>query len=127
MSAGREALLAAERRRRDLLVAADFGGLERLLHADLSYVHLNGLRQNQAEYLEHVARDFRMIDMRWENCRVRVHGALGLLDGTIVNSLVPSSEPDGPTRDFRAIALLVWVLEDCTWRLMAYQGTRPVT
>jgi hypothetical protein len=118
-------LLEAERQRRDLLVAGDFEGLVGLLHSDLSYVHLNGSRQDRVEYLEHVARDFRMVDVHWETCRVRVQGALALMDGTIVNSLVPSFDPNGPARHFPAVALLAWVLENGTWRLIAYQGTRP--
>jgi hypothetical protein len=122
MSNREDSVWAAERSRRDLMAAGKFSTLADMFHRDMTYTHGNGHTHDKLAYLDHISSDFSMVDIVWEDARVRCHGDMALLSGRVTSVLRPSGTDEA--RSFPAYATLVWVFVDERWQLLSYQGTR---
>lgn len=116
------AVRAAEQALYRAQVAKDFAALERLLAADLAYVHSTAVSESKAEYLKGVADrlyDYETIASR--DTRVRVHGNVALIDG-ICTMRVGRRGSAFETIDLMFV--LAWVEEGGAWRLSHRHATR---
>jgi ketosteroid isomerase-like protein len=112
-------LLALEQQRCDAINRKDWQALTAMLRDDLVHVHANGLTQDKAEYLQHVAARPRHTERR--DLVVRVHGDMAVMTGKLINT--PEGEPaaaDAPA----LTAMQVWVKDGATWKQAAFQATR---
>ena len=114
-------LRALEHERCRAISELDLTALERLLDDDLSHTHVNGMTQDRDAYLAALA------DRPRTTCagpiRVRRHGDMAILTGTLTNSFAPA---DGPSRAGELHALRVWRRDGGDWRLLAFAASGPL-
>ena len=117
-----DAIAALERledERYAAMLGRDVATLERLLHADLVYMHSSGVLDSKASYIEGLGNgtwDYRRIDRSDQT--IRVHGGLGLVFSRISISIVIRGVP----KELDNRALAVWVADRGTWTLIALQS-----
>ena len=118
----RKEVLQAEQELYGAMLAHDVVALERMLSADVVYVHSTAVAESREEYLAGVAAgryEYERIATR--NVRVRVHGEVALTDGICEMHV-------GLTRPAKGVVHLVfvmaWVKQDGAWRLQHRHATR---
>jgi ketosteroid isomerase-like protein len=112
-------LLALEEQRCDAINRQDWATLAAMLTDDLVHVHANGLTQDKAVYLQHVASRARRTERR--DLVVRVHGDAAVMTGKLINLMNgEAATADTPT----LAAMQVWVRRGDTWLQAAFQATR---
>jgi ketosteroid isomerase-like protein len=117
-----EAVSAIERLENDryaAMLGKDVAALERLLHADLVYMHSSGVSDTKASYTAGLANgiwDYKRIE-RLEQT-VKVHGDLALVFNRLSISMVIRGVP----KELDNRALAVWVSDKSAWRLIALQS-----
>jgi ketosteroid isomerase-like protein len=114
------AVLAAEDRRYEALLAPDLPALERLFHDRLSYAHSSGVRDTKAEYLGKIESgyyDYQRIDHPVE--RVDVLGDSAVVVGRMTADLTVQ----GKQKTIDNLALAVWTRTAGEWQLVAYAST----
>lgn len=101
------------------MLGSDSGALERLLHADLVYMHSSGVSDGKASYIAGLGNgtwDYKRIERSDQT--VRVHGALALVFNRISISIVIRGVP----KELDNRALAVWVADAGAWTLIALQS-----
>lgn len=101
------------------MLGKDGGALERLLHADLVYMHSSGVSDSKASYIAGLGDgtwDYKRIERSDQS--VRVHGGLALVFNRISISIVIRGVP----KELDNRALAVWVSDDATWSLIGLQS-----
>ena len=104
------------------MIAKDIAALERLLAADLVYVHSPGFSESRAEYLRAVQNqvyDYKVIESR--DVRIRVDGDLAVENGLVDMSVATSG---GPVEHIHLFFVLVWVRQQGSWQLALRHATR---
>ena len=90
-----------------------------LLTDDLVHVHANGLTQDKAVYLQHVASRPRRTERR--DLVVRVHGDTAVMTGELVNLMDGEAASAGTPV---LAAMQVWIRSGDGWKQAAFQATR---
>jgi ketosteroid isomerase-like protein len=122
MGARLAALREAEQALYRAQVAKDFPALERLLAADLVYVHSTAVAETKAQYLAGLAEalyDYQSIASR--DTRMRVHGDVALIDGTCTMHVGRQGQA---FETIHLLFVLAWVFEADEWRLVHRHATR---
>ena len=104
------------------MIAKDFPALEKILSADLVYIHSTGVAETKAEYLAGVGRglyDYETITSR--DVTIRGHGDVAVMHGLVDMSV---SETGKPRDLIHLLFTLVWARQAGTWRLSLRQATR---
>lgn len=97
----------------------DVGAIARLLHPDYINLHANGSRESRAEFLSSLESGERV----WRTARsddldVKVIGNCAVVTGRWRGA----GTNHGQRFDYAARFLSVWVLEERTWRNIAYSA-----
>jgi ketosteroid isomerase-like protein len=112
-------LLALEEQRCDAINRQDWQALASILTDDLVHVHANGLTQDKAVYLQHVASRPRRTERR--DLVVHMHGDTAVMTGKLVNFMDGAvASADTPV----LAAMQVWVRVGDSWKQAAFQATR---
>src|SRR5690349_15369800 len=75
-------VLAAMDAWKQAMVTKDRAGLDKLLHADLSYGHSSGVVENKAEAIQHVVGNAgTYVSITFADTKVRVRGTTALVTG----------------------------------------------
>jgi ketosteroid isomerase-like protein len=104
------------------MIAKDIATLERLLAADLVYVHSPGFSESRAEYLRAVQSkvyDYKAIESR--DVRIQAQGDLAVEDGLVDMSVATGG---GAVEHIHLFFVLVWVRQQGSWRLALRHATR---
>jgi ketosteroid isomerase-like protein len=116
-----EELRALEHERCRAVSELDVATLRRLLDDDLTHTHLKGVTQDRDAYLAALAD--RPRTTRAGPIRVRCHGEVAVLTGTLTNSFTAA---DGSSRSGELHALRVWRRDGADWRLLAFAASGPL-
>lgn len=114
-------VLAADDARTAALIAADRPALDRTLARALRYVHSNGLTQDRAEYLDAAiggAMQYRVIKPLTRQTRP-LSNTVTLLTGSNHVEVVLNGKP----LQADVLYTAVYVQEDGTWKMTAWQST----
>jgi ketosteroid isomerase-like protein len=118
---GEAAVRNAESALYEAMVAGDLGGLDRILSADLIYVHSTGVAENKAEYLARVqASHYDYDSIASRDVTVRVRGDLAVMNGSLDMSVATGGSP---AVMMKLLFVLVWTKLDGQWRLSLRQST----
>jgi hypothetical protein len=119
----RDTVRALEDRRYAAMLAGDLAALGELLSERLAYSHSTGGRDSKAEYLEKV----RNGTFVYESIEHPIDTIVTGQDyAVVVGQMISRVWRSGELTMLRNAALAVWVAEEGTWRLLAYQPT-PLT
>src|SRR5947209_6223325 len=107
-----KAVLAAEDRRYQAMIDADFDVLDELCADELSYAHSNGARDTKAEYFEKVRSGYYVYH-RIEHPveRVEVTGDTAIVVGRMTADL----DSGGTRKKIDNLALAVWTRSVTGW------------
>jgi ketosteroid isomerase-like protein len=114
------AVLAAEDRRYQALVAGDLDALEEVFADELSYTHSSGAVDTKASYLEKLRTGYyvyQRIDHPVD--RVSVVGDCAIVVGRMIADL----EVQGSPKHLDNLALAVWTRARGPWQLLAFAPT----
>ncbi|MBY6678029.1 nuclear transport factor 2 family protein [Rhodococcus sp. BP-332] len=118
-------ILDLEDRRYQAVVDGDFDTFRSLCHPDLVYTHSDGSRDSVASYLEKVESGFYVyhrIDHPTDDVLVSGDTAI------VVGEMNASITANGKDKDLVNNCIAVWVRENGSWLLLAYQPTpRPAS
>ena len=116
-------ILRLEDERYAAMLGKDVKTLERLLDADLVYMHSSGVADSKESYLGGLRDgvwDYQRIGRSEQTVKVSGDTAL------VFNRLAISIKVRGVQKEMDNRALAVWVRRDGAWRLIALQsGARP--
>jgi ketosteroid isomerase-like protein len=117
-----ESVRRAERALYDAMITQDFAALQRLLDANLAYVHSTAVSENKAQYLEGVRRgDYDYSRIETPDARVRAYGDVALIDGACEMHVGRK----GARKDrLRLLVVLVWRRHGDGWRLVHRHAVR---
>ena len=113
-------VLRCEQRRYEAMVQGDLATLDALLADELTYIHSGGRLDSKAQFLESMARRYRVELITADEARVRVYGAVGVVTGTGQMRLTVE---DQPVR-FRFRFTVVYHKANGRWQMVAVQHTR---
>jgi uncharacterized protein DUF4440 len=116
----RDAVRALEDRRYAAMLAGDIAVLDELLSDRLAYTHSTGGRDTKASYLEKVRNGTFVYDSIEHPVDTILAGEDYAL---VVGQMVARVWRSGELTTLRNAALAVWVREEGTIRLLAYQPT----
>ncbi|MET0291498.1 MAG: nuclear transport factor 2 family protein [Steroidobacteraceae bacterium] len=120
--ASRKAVLEADQRRIEALVAGDLATLDALTADDYTHVETNGGLRTKAEFFALLARgDVRFVRWTIDENTVRLFGDVAVVTGRYRNVVRTA---DGEQPEKRARHQRVWVRRDGAWRNVAHQATR---
>lgn len=118
-------ILDLEDRRYQAVVDGDFDTFRRYCHPDLVYTHSDGSRDSVASYLDKVESGFYVyhrIDHPTDDVLVSGDTAI------VVGEMNASITANGKDKDLVNNCIAVWVRENGSWLLLAYQPTpRPAS
>ncbi len=115
------AVTAAERARFEANVKADAQALQRLLAADLEYVHSNGELDSRQSFIDSLTsgkRDYVSAVPSIES--VRIHGDTATIRGKAKVTVADA----GTARDLHIGYTDVWVWRDGRWQMTAWRSAR---
>jgi ketosteroid isomerase-like protein len=117
-----ESVRRAERALYEAMIGRDFAALERLLDADLAYVHSTAVSETKPEYLAGVRRgDYAYSRIETPDVRVRVYADLALIDGVCEMHV----GRNGERKDrLRLLVVLAWRRDGDDWRLVHRHAVR---
>jgi ketosteroid isomerase-like protein len=112
---------ALEARRYQAMTDGDVAVLDELLCADVVYTHSDATRETKQSYLDRIANGFFDYGpLSHPEAAIVVHGDCAIVVGDMRGEV----QIAGQTRVLNSSALAVWVREDGTWRLLAFQPTK---
>jgi ketosteroid isomerase-like protein len=114
-------LRALEHERCRAISEHDIPTLRRLLDDELSHTHINGTTQDRDGYLAALAGRPRTTSAG--PIRVRRHGDVAILTGTLTNAFTAAG---GSPRAGELHALRVWRRDGGDWRLWAFAASGPL-
>ena len=116
------ALKAREAQRNKAVAANDIAVLGEILADDLTYVHASGKLDGKASLLASIGRDYRYLSSERGELSIRVIGDAAVMTGPAKLVLKNNTKPEPITLD--CIVTQAWALQDGTWRMVAYHGSR---
>jgi ketosteroid isomerase-like protein len=116
-----DAVLAADDAHHAALIACDLDALDRLVHADLVFVHNDGRREGKAAFLEHTrAARVRYRAITRGETHVTVSGDVAVLNARAALEVTVAGEPrSSPLR-----YMSVWTRGPSGWQLLAIDNVR---
>jgi ketosteroid isomerase-like protein len=116
-----DAVLAADEARLAALIASDVEALDRLVRADLVFVHADGRREGKAAFLEHTrAGRVRYRTIARGETDVTVSGDVAILCARAELEVTVAGEPR--TSPLRYMS--VWTRGPSGWQLLAIDNVR---
>jgi hypothetical protein len=106
---------------RSALLTKDSLALSDLLSDEVTYGHTNGLTQTKQELIRSVMsgqQEYKSITVRKTD--IRIHGSMAIVNTEGNASLLL----DGKPLELDMDVLLVWILENDDWKLVARQSVR---
>lgn len=117
-----DAVRRAERALYDAMIAQDFAALDRLLDADLAYVHSTAVSEGKAQYLAGVRRgEYEYSRIETPDARVRAYADVALLDGVCEMHVGRKGERKDR---LRLLVVLAWRRHGDGWRLVHRHAVR---
>ena len=102
------------------LVAADVAAVERLLGAELVYVHSNAHTEGKASFLDGMrAGRVRYLGVQRRDAAVRTWGEVALLHARVQIDF----EMKGQARTAHSNVVSAWLRRDGGWRMVHYHST----
>ena len=118
-----QAVLKAEERRRQALLAGDLNALDALLSPALVYIHSSGGQDSKASYLEHMrSGSLQYQSMSFEALQAHPASSCCIVTGRMLAQVTRNGQP----MSIRSLFMTVWAPAPGTapvWQLQAYQGT----
>lgn len=120
-----QAVLQAEERRRQALLAADVVALQTLLDDGLVYVHSTAASDSKASYLAKLQNaSLKYLSLHFEDLQVRVLGRCAVVTGRMSAEVSKEGQP----KQVRSLFMTVWSTDEgagepARWTLQAHQGT----
>jgi len=116
-----DAVLAADDARLNALIAGDFDALDRLLAADLVFVHTKGERDDKKTYLDSLRSGrIRYRAITRSETSVKVTGDVGILCGAVtLHATIDNDNRSMPVR-----YMSVWARHAGGWQLLAIDTSR---
>lgn len=120
-----QAVLQAEEKRRQALLAGDLDALDALLSPALVYVHSSGGQDSKASYLEHMrSGTLQYQSMSFEALQAHPASSCCIVTGRMLAQVTRNGQP----MSIRSLFMTVWAPAPGTaaqpvWQLQAYQGT----
>jgi hypothetical protein len=112
---------ALEDRRYQAMTDGDTGTLEELFAADLVYTHSDATSDSKQSYLDRLASGyFKYGPIAHPETSVVVHGDCAIVIGDMRGEV----RIDGQMRALNSRSLAVWVRENGSWVLLAFQPTK---
>jgi ketosteroid isomerase-like protein len=112
---------ALEARRYQAMTDGDIGTLEELFSADLVYTHSDASSDSKRSYLDKLAsRHFDYGPIEHPEHSIVVRGDCAIVIGDMRGEV----QIGGATRVLNSRSLSVWVRENGSWALLAYQPTK---
>ncbi len=116
-----EQIRALEDRRYEAVTAGDVAALDELFAADLVYTHSDASADSKQSYLEKLAAGhFKYGPISHPEISIVVHGDCALVIGDMRGEV----QIAGQVRVLNSRSLAVWVRENETWVLLAFQPTK---
>jgi ketosteroid isomerase-like protein len=110
-----------EDRRYQAMTGGDLAVLDELLSADLVYTHSDASRDTKQSYLDKIATGFFDYGpLTHPEQAIVVHGDCAIVTGDMRGEV----QIAGQARVLNSSALAVWVRENDTWLLLAFQPTK---
>jgi hypothetical protein len=118
-----QAVLQAEEKRRQALLAGDLDALDALLSPALVYVHSSGGQDSKASYLDHMrSGTLQYQSMSFEALQAHPASSCCIVTGRMLAQVTRNGQP----MSIRSLFMTVWAPAPGTapvWQLQAYQGT----
>ena len=118
-----QAVLQAEEKRRQALLAGDLDALDALLAPALVYVHSSGGQDSKASYLQHMrSGTLQYQSMSFEALQAHPASSCCIVTGRMLAQVTRNGQP----MSIRSLFMTVWAPAPGTapvWQLQAYQGT----
>jgi ketosteroid isomerase-like protein len=112
---------ALEARRYEAVTAGDVAALDELFAADLVYTHSDASADSKQSYLEKLAAGhFKYGPISHPEHSIVVHGDCALVLGDMRGEV----QVAGQVRVLNSRSLAVWVRENGSWVLLAFQPTK---
>ena len=116
-------VLAAERSRRDALVADDMAAFALLIADDVTHVHTTGIVQGKAALLNHAGGFLRFINIERHDLKVRaVDENLAIMTGGMTNTVARRGHYERV--EVQAFVTQVWERRDGRWQVINFHATR---
>ena len=116
-----EQIRALEARRYEAVTAGDVATLDGLFAADLVYTHSDASADSKQSYLEKLAAGhFKYGPISHPETSIVVHGDCALVIGDMRGEV----QIGGQVRVLNSRSLAVWVRENGSWVLLAFQPTK---
>jgi ketosteroid isomerase-like protein len=116
-----EQIRALEARRYQAVTDGDVAALDELFAADLVYTHSDATSDTKQSYLDRLASGyFKYGPISHPETSIVVHGDCALVVGDMRGEV----QIGGQTRVLNNASLAVWVRENESWVLLAYQPTK---
>ena len=113
-------VLAASDAWRQAMMKKDAAGLEKYLHAEITYSHSNGFNQTKADVVRSTTTGKTTIEaIDFSDVTVRVYGALALIRANVDMR----NNVDGKTTTHHLNVLHVWLNGADGWQMVARQAT----
>lgn len=120
-----QAVLQAEEKRRQALLAGDLDALDAMLSPALVYVHSSGGQDSKASYLNHMrSGTLQYQSMSFEALQAHPASSCCIVTGRMLAQVTRNGQP----MSIRSLFMTVWAPAPGTatkpvWQLQAYQGT----
>ncbi len=116
-------VLAAERSRRDALVADDMAAFALLIADDVTHVHTTGIVQDKAALLGHAGGFLRFINIERHELKVRVIDENhAIMTGGMTNTVARRGHDERV--EVQAFVTQVWQRRDGRWQIVNFHATR---
>lgn len=116
-------VLAAERSRRDALVADDMTAFALLIADDVTHVHTTGIVQGKAALLGHAGGFLRFINIERHDLNVRViDESHAIMTGGMTNTVARRGHDERV--EVQAFVTQVWQRRDGRWQIVNFHATR---
>lgn len=116
-------VLAAERSRRDALVADDMAAFALLIADDVTHVHTTGIVQGKAALLGHAGGFLRFINIERHELKVRVIDEdHAIMTGGMTNTVARRGHDERV--EVQAFVTQVWQRSDGHWQIVNFHATR---
>ncbi len=120
-----QAVLKAEERRRQALLAGDLNALDDLLSPALVYIHSSGGQDSKTSYLEHMrSGSLQYQSMSFQDLKAHPASYCCIVTGRMLADVTRQGKP----LSIRSQFMTVWApapgtADQPVWQLQAYQGT----
>ncbi len=116
-------VLAAERSRRDVLVADDMDAFALLIADDVTHVHTTGIVQGKTALLGHAGGFLRFINIERHDLKVRVIDENhAIMTGGMSNTVARRGHDERV--EVQAFVTQVWQRRDGRWQIVNFHATR---